>query len=71
MTAFTTNLAQRRSTFCRAPRHSLMGYVELYRQRQALKRLSDTQLSDLGLSHDMAQKEANRPFWDAPDHWAR
>lgn len=36
------------------------------RQRLALKRMNQDQLRDIGLSHEMAQREARRPFWDFP-----
>jgi len=39
------------------------------RQRRALGRLDSDQLSDLGLSTRAAQREARRPFWDAPKNW--
>jgi uncharacterized protein YjiS (DUF1127 family) len=28
-------------------------------------------LDDIGVTPDQARHEARRPFWDAPDHWAR
>lgn len=42
-----------------------------YRQRQALRRLDDNALADIGLSRSDAQREANRPLWDAPETWQR
>ncbi len=57
-----------RSTAYRG-RFSFWAYLALYRQRKALAALEADQLRDLGLTREMAQKEANRPFWDAPDHW--
>jgi len=38
----------------------------VYRQRLALKSMSPSQLDDIGLSYDAAQREASRPFWDLP-----
>lgn len=55
------------------PRIDLLGtlssWAALARQRRALARLDESALCDLGLTADMAQTEANRPFWDAPRHW--
>lgn len=36
-----------------------------------LSRLSDEQLSDLGLTRDEVDAEMRRPAWDAPLHWYR
>lgn len=41
----------------------------LARQRRALARLDADQLKDVGLTAEMAQKEAARPVWDAPANW--
>ena len=41
----------------------------LHRSRKDLSGLTDAQLADIGVSHVQAEKEAARPFWDAPDHW--
>lgn len=50
---------------------SLLDLMALYRQRQALARLDDAALMDIGLTRAEAEKEAKRPFWDAPAHWKR
>lgn len=42
---------------------------ELARQRKALARLTPEQLRDIGLDVDRAAREADRPFWDAPQGW--
>nr|WP_319250103.1 DUF1127 domain-containing protein [uncultured Celeribacter sp.] len=49
----------------------LFGLREIARQRRALANLSDEQLKDIGLSRADVEREAERPFWDAPQHWAR
>lgn len=53
----------------RAPRggflRSLIGRLEVARQRHALARLDDRQLADIGITRDAADAEAARPFWDS------
>ncbi|AGZ34191.1 DUF1127 domain-containing protein [Pseudomonas sp. SWI6] len=44
----------------------LARWLQLYRQRQELARLSDATLQDLGLSRADIQQEADRHFWDDP-----
>lgn len=39
------------------------------RQRRALARLDDRLLADVGLTRAQALAEAERPAWDAPQHW--
>lgn len=38
----------------------------LARQRAALRDLDDHLLRDINITRAQAQKEADRPFWDAP-----
>jgi len=47
----------------------LQSLVALSRQRRDLKRLDDRALADIGVSREDAIAEANRPVWDAPEHW--
>lgn len=47
----------------------LIGLFGLWRQRQALARMDDHMLQDLGLTRDEAQAESARPVWDVPAHW--
>lgn len=49
---------------------SALRYLDLYRQRRALASLDEAALLDIGLTRDIAAKEAARPMWDAPDHWS-
>lgn len=55
--------------------HSLISVIaetiSLRRQRRALAALDSRALEDIGVTKDMAQKEASKWFWDAPDHWLR
>ena len=41
-----------------------------YRQRHALHHLTDTQLTDIGRDRSEADREAQKPAWDAPN-WFR
>ena len=41
----------------------------LHRQHQALLRLDDTMLRDIGISRSMAEAITAKPVWDAPTHW--
>lgn len=43
--------------------------VALHRQRQRLAGLPDYLLDDVGLTRREALQEADRPAWDAPEHW--
>lgn len=47
----------------------LLSTLGLVRSRRALAQLTPEQLADAGISRAQAINEANRPFWDAPDHW--
>ena len=40
-----------------------------WRSRRALMGLTAQQLEDVGITPEQAEREANRPFWDAPAHW--
>jgi uncharacterized protein YjiS (DUF1127 family) len=41
----------------------------LWHQRQALRRLDDAALRDIGVSRAQAEAEARRPVWDKPLYW--
>lgn len=52
------------------PAFSLLFRVfSVFRERQALARLTDAQLSDVGLTRAQALAEAKRPLWDVPATW--
>lgn len=62
------------SLFSPRARHSRLGladYLGLSRQRRALGALDARRLADLGLDAHDARTEAERPFWDVPDHWIK
>ncbi len=44
----------------------LLNVLAVWKERQALKSMSDSELSDIGITRTMAMKEAARPFWDLP-----
>ena len=45
--------------------------LSVARERQTLRGLTADQLADIGLDRETAEKEAQRSFWDAPNHWRR
>lgn len=54
--------------------NQVKSWREVSSQRQSLKNISDHILKDVGLSRIDADREANRPFWDAArnhDHTLR
>lgn len=48
---------------------TVSNWASIARQRHALAQLDSDALADLGLTREMAEKEAQRPFWDAPNNW--
>ena len=42
----------------------LARWRQLRRERYALQQLNDDLLKDIGLSREVVQREARRPFWD-------
>lgn len=69
MTIFTAA-----ATSTQAPRATHSGIVHLFnvwRQRQALRKLDNAALTDIGLSRAEANTESRRSFWDAPSTWRR
>lgn len=50
---------------------SLSHVLGVWRQRQALSRLDDAALRDIGLTREDARAEVRRPLWDAPETWCR
>lgn len=59
----STSYAKQRNT---RRRMTFLDVISLYRQRRALARLDDHALDDIGVTRDVAEKEARRPFWDFP-----
>ena len=43
----------------------------LHRQHQALLRLDDSLLRDIGITRSKAVDLASGPVWNAPNHWKR
>lgn len=41
------------------------------RQRQALARLDDAALCDIGIDRATAEAECRRAAWDVPTHWLK
>ncbi|MEM7732040.1 MAG: DUF1127 domain-containing protein [Pseudomonadota bacterium] len=64
------SISSRATTLGRS-RVSLLDLFSLYRQRRALARLDAHALRDVGLTHDAAEHESRRGFWDVPAHWRR
>lgn len=66
----STLLAARKQ---RRPTQSLFALLRqalaLQRSRARLGSLDDHLLRDIGLTRDDALAEAQRPLWDAPQHW--
>ena len=46
-----------------------MRAFEVRRQRTALRRLTDSDLSDIGLTRADVDRELAKSFWDVPDTW--
>ena len=45
--------------------------LALRQQRNRLAALDERMLNDIGVTPRMAEDEAARPVWDAPQHWRR
>jgi uncharacterized protein YjiS (DUF1127 family) len=68
----TRQLARHRAPalgFLRTLPARLVALAAVSRSRKGLMRLDDHLLRDIGLTHDAAKAEAQRPVWDAPSHW--
>ncbi|MEM9371177.1 MAG: hypothetical protein AAGA26_08465 [Pseudomonadota bacterium] len=37
-------------------------------ERRRLRNLTDAELNDIGITYAESVREANRPFWDLPNH---
>lgn len=53
------------------PTVSLRQLYNVWRSRRALATLDEAALNDVGLNRAQAEKEAARPFWDAPQSWRK
>lgn len=53
------------------PLKTLFHWLSTARSRNDLKTLEPQMLEDIGVSEAQAQKEALRPFWDAPTNWRK
>ena len=51
--------------------HNVLNRIKMQRSRHRLSQLDAKALRDIGLSQATAQGEANKPIWDAPDHWLK
>lgn len=69
MAFFDTSLAQAAPSRRGALFTFAMSAFALQRQRAALKRLTDDDLRDVGLSRADVAKELAKPFWDVPATW--
>ncbi len=56
-------------------RHSLLARlrlaITLRRHRRQLREMDRHLLRDIGLTEAEARMEAEKPFWDVPQHWLR
>lgn len=43
--------------------------VAIKKQRKQLKKMSNAQLADIGVSREEAMAEAQKTFWDVPAYW--
>lgn len=48
---------------------TLLALMDLDRSRRRLEDLDEHLLRDVGLTRGEARREAERPVWDAPNHW--
>lgn len=48
---------------------AIMTLADVAKQRRALGKLDTSRLEDLGISQHAAKAEADKPFWNAPNHW--
>nr|WP_325249670.1 DUF1127 domain-containing protein [Amylibacter sp.] len=67
----TTTPARRRPSGQQGWLSKLLAAGRLHKERRALTRLSNQQLSDIGITRAEADAEANRGLWDVPNHWKR
>ena len=51
--------------------HNVLNRIKMQRSRHRLSQLDAKALRDIGLSQAEANREAQKPIWDAPNHWLR
>ncbi len=52
-------------------RPTLTQMLTVWKQRRQLRNMDSRTLNDLGISHQDAMTEANRPAWNVPVHWLK
>ena len=71
-TSFSSAHALRMDRTHQRPTLKLLDVLtSLYRQRVSLGKLEPHMLDDIGITCDMARREAERPVWDVPQSWRR
>ena len=50
---------------------NVLNRIKMQRSRHRLSQLDAKALRDIGLSQAEANREAQKPIWDAPNHWLR
>jgi uncharacterized protein YjiS (DUF1127 family) len=53
------------------PLDRLVSLMSLGRSRRRLGELDEHLLRDIGLTSTEARREAEKPVWNAPEHWLR
>ena len=51
--------------------HNVLNRIKMQRSRHRLSQLDAKALRDIGLSQTEANREAQKPIWDAPNHWLK
>ncbi|MDG2230434.1 MAG: DUF1127 domain-containing protein [Paracoccaceae bacterium] len=51
--------------------HNVLNRIKMQRSRHRLSQLDAKALRDIGLSQAEANREAQKPIWDAPNHWLK
>ncbi|XXK35686.1 DUF1127 domain-containing protein [Rhodobacteraceae bacterium nBUS_22] len=50
---------------------NVLNRIKMQSSRHRLSQLDAKALRDIGLSQAEANREAQKPIWDAPNHWLR
>ena len=51
--------------------HNILNRIKMQSSRHRLSQLDAKALRDIGLSQAEANREAQKPIWDAPNHWLK